>query len=437
MIMLCLIPLVIGSSFAFSKLTDNETVYELKSYAEAGQIVQEAFSSLRTVISFNGAKFEQKRYDKELGPTSWGGIRQGALFGLSEARGAAALVFRLIDEGKDESINEEEVWEDNTEFICNINSDIEFHNFNFHYPSRKDAPVLRNLSVIAHAGQTTALVGSRGCGKSTCISLFLRYYEPSSGELTIDGKPITDYNVQHLRENIGVVSQEPVLLGMTVYENIRFGKSNATQDEIEEAAREANAHNFIMQLPDKYETLGGERGVQLSGGEKQCIALARALLAIEIIHNMRTIKQLSVEKEVLRQYSGLFYEAIRLYRMTMIPISLAGGMCWTLDVYTMTFVYWRALDDFHGDIKFVGVKFISPTRPTSVVLNKFQLNIMPKGQRVTLVGGSGCGKSTTIQLLQRFYGVKKGQILLDGVDIRALNIHWVHSQFGLVSQEPI
>ncbi|CAF1358099.1 unnamed protein product [Rotaria magnacalcarata] len=100
------------------------------------------------------------------------------------------------------------------------------------------------------------------------------------------------------------------------------------------------------------------------------------MLAIEIIHNMRTIKQLSVEKEVLRQYSGLFYEAIRLYRMTMMPISLAGG-------------------------------------------------------------GSGCGKSTTIQLLQRFYGVKKGQILLDGVDIRALNIHWVHSQFGLVSQEPI
>ncbi|CAM4766419.1 unnamed protein product [Rotaria magnacalcarata] len=161
------------------------------------------------------------------------------------------------------------------------------------------------------------------------------------------------------------------------------------------------------------------------------------MLAIEIIHNMRTIKQLSVEKEVLRQYSGLFYEAIRLYRMTMMPISLAGGMCWTLDVYTMTFVYWRALDDFHGDIKFVGVKFISPTRPTSVVLNKFQLNIMPKGQRVALVGGSGCGKSTTIQLLQRFYGVKKGQILLDGVDIRTLNIHWVHSQFGFVSQEPI
>ncbi|CAF4687658.1 unnamed protein product, partial [Rotaria sp. Silwood2] len=149
---------------------------------------------------------------------------------------------------------------------------------NFSYLSRKDAPVLRNLSLIARAGQTTALVGSSGSGKSTCISLFLRYYEPSSGRIMIDGRPITDYNVKQLRQNIGVVSQEPILFGTSIYENIRFGKVNATQAEIEQAAREANAHNFIMQLPDKYETLVGERGIQLSGGEKQRIALARALV---------------------------------------------------------------------------------------------------------------------------------------------------------------
>ncbi|CAF3163376.1 unnamed protein product [Rotaria sp. Silwood2] len=203
----------------------------------------------------------------------------GSLFqSFSEARGAAAAVFRLIDEGNDTSINETDVWKEDIESIYNINGDIEFDNVDFNYPSRKDAPVLRNLSLIARAGQTTALVGSSGCGKSTCISLFLRYYEPSSGQIMIDGRPITDYNVKQLRQNIGVVSQEPILFGMSIYENIRFGKVNATQAEIEQAAREANAHNFIMQLPDKYETLVGERGIQLSGGEKQRIALARALV---------------------------------------------------------------------------------------------------------------------------------------------------------------
>ncbi|CAF3829896.1 unnamed protein product, partial [Rotaria sp. Silwood1] len=197
---------------------------------------------------------------------------------LSEARGAAASVFRLIDEENDASVNEIDIWKENTEVIYNINGDIEFDNINFSYPSRKDVPVLRNLSFIARAGQTTALVGSSGCGKSTCISLFLRYYEPSSGRIIINGRPITDYNVQQLRQNIGVVSQEPILFGMSIYENIRFGKVNATQAEITQAAQEANAHNFIMELPNKYETLVGESGVQLSCGEKQRIALARALV---------------------------------------------------------------------------------------------------------------------------------------------------------------
>ncbi|CAF1173366.1 unnamed protein product [Rotaria sordida] len=240
----------------FSKLTANATMNELMTYSKAGQIVQEVFSSLRTVLSLNACN------------------RIAPFFqSFSEARGAAAAVFRLIDEGNDASINEADVWKDDTESIHNINGDIEFDNVNFIYPSRKEAPVLRNLSLIARAGQTTALVGSSGCGKSTCISLFLRYYEPSSGRITIDGRPITDYNVKQLRENIGII-----LFDMSIYENIRFGKVNATREEIEQAAREANAHHFIMQLPNKYETLVGERGIQLSGGEKQRIALARALV---------------------------------------------------------------------------------------------------------------------------------------------------------------
>ncbi|CAF3662351.1 unnamed protein product [Rotaria sordida] len=597
---------------------------------------------------------------------------------LFKARGAAAAVFRLIDEGNDASINEADVRKDDTESIHNINGDIEFDNVNFIYPSRKEAPVLRNLSLIARAGQTTALVGSSGCGKSTCISLFLRYYEPSSGRITIDGRPITDYNVKQLRENIGVI-----LFDMSIYENIRFGKVNATREEIEQAAREANAHHFIMQLPNKYETLVGERGIQLSGGEKQRIALARALvkqptfllldeatsaldnvsekivqealdracngrttiviahrlttiqnahqiyvldkgsvieqgthetlmakeggkyqaivkrqqmegiydneddimsmqkateedeqsiriliflypewiiiligyimcvlngaaqslfafllvkiveafkycstserhhhvlltsflclllgvvlfilrliqytafaisgskltqrirskafacllrqevayfdrpennsgaictrlstdasaiqemtgtrlgvLAAEVIHNMRTIKQLSIEKDVLRQYSELIH---KLFMHIAASISAAEAFFDLFDrkpTIDNASTEGQELVDFRGEIKFDQVKFIYPTRPTSVILNKLQLNIKPS-QHVALVGGSGCGKSTIIQLLERFYDVTSGKILIDGIDIRKLNLQWVRSHFGLVSQEPV
>ncbi|CAF3542706.1 unnamed protein product, partial [Rotaria socialis] len=128
---------------------------------------------------------------------------------ISESKVAAAAVFKLIDE---------------------------------------DIPVLCNLSFIARAGQTTALVGLSGSGKSTCLSLILRYYEPSSGRILIDGRPITEYNVKQLRQNFGVVNQEPILFGTSIYENIRLGKVDATRAEIEEAATQANAHHFIMRL---------------------------------------------------------------------------------------------------------------------------------------------------------------------------------------------
>ncbi|CAF3236410.1 unnamed protein product [Rotaria sp. Silwood2] len=274
---------------------------ELKTYAKAGQIVQEVFSSLRTVLSLNGTNFEQNRYEKELLPTSRSNIFQGAVFGiytgwlslitylaytvgfifgslLMSNTGYHGLNISDILVGNDPTINESDVWKETAQSIYNINGHIEFDNVNFFYPSRKDVQVLNNLSLIARAGQTTAIVGASGCGKSTYISLLLRYYELSSGRITIDGRSITDYNIQQLRQNIGVVSQEPILFGMSIYDNIRFGKVNATREEIEEAAKTANAHNFIMKLPNKYETFVGERGIQLSGGEKQRIVLARALV---------------------------------------------------------------------------------------------------------------------------------------------------------------
>ncbi|CAF1570642.1 unnamed protein product [Adineta steineri] len=200
---------------------------------------------------------------------------------VSEAQGAAISIFRLIDEVHDENLNEREILQENIsdgKLISNINGDIEFDNVSFCYPSRENVTALNNLKLIARANQTTALVGSSGCGKSTCVSLLLRYYEPSSGRIMIDGQPITDHKIKQLRQNIGVVSQEPILFGISIYENIRFGKLNATRAEIEQAAEQANAHKFIMKLPNKYETLVGERGIQLSGGEKQRIALARALV---------------------------------------------------------------------------------------------------------------------------------------------------------------
>ncbi|CAF1554487.1 unnamed protein product, partial [Adineta steineri] len=340
--MSCMIPIILGSSLIFARVITKETEAQLSTYSKAGQIAQEVFSSLRTVLSFNGGKLQQKQYDKELKLNEWCTVRKDAAFGaftgwmfcinfvvysigftfgsilmsygnhrtltiseilivvnmfaqalsflnsigpfflsISEAQGAAVSVFRLIDEAHDANINEKEILQESIsdeKSISNINGDIEFDNVSFSYPSRENVTVLNNLKLIARANQTTALVGSSGCGKSTCISLLLRYYEPSSGRIMVDGQPITDYKIKQFRQNIGIVSQEPILFGISIYENIRFGKMNATRVEIENAAEQANAHKFIMKLPNKYETLVGERGIQLSGGEKQRIALARALI---------------------------------------------------------------------------------------------------------------------------------------------------------------
>ncbi|CAF4096355.1 unnamed protein product [Adineta steineri] len=904
LIMSCTIPIVVGSSLMFAKLITKETEEQLSTYSKAGQIAQEVFSSLRTVLSFNGSKGQQKQYEKELKLNEWCTVRKdaayGAFFGwlifinfavysigfsfgsilmsyethhrltisdilivvnmfaqalsllisigpffqsISEAQGAAASVFRLIDEVYDENLNEKEILEENIfdeKSISNINGDIEFDNVSFSYPSRENVIALNNLKLIARVNQTTALVGSSGCGKSTCVSLLLRYYEPSSGRIMINGQSITDYKIKELRQNIGVVSQEPILFGISIYENIRFGKLNATRTEIEQAAEQANAHKFIMKLPNKYETIVGERGIQLSGGEKQRIALARALvrqpnillldeatsaldnvserivqealdracknrttiviahrlttiqnadyiyvldsgnvieegtheilmrkeggkyqtmvkmqqyektintqddlinlvkaaaedeeqllervrllseseaidmnqrslistrresvfvrlmkmnspewifiligcvtcllgglhgplfsilfakvinefndckytdihrrvlmtsglfifigalfmilhffqfvtfgiagaklvsrirskafscflrqevayfdrpenssgaicnqlssnaaaiedmagtrlgvicqalsmsvfgillgffynwqltitivipfvilliatiiqirlsswlktesdliysqastLAVEVINNMRTVKQLSMENEVLRQYSNMISQILRMSWRPDILCAVVFALYWTLSPLTLGLLYWRALilvennevdmsnivmisafamfalqslnvvgmlanrigasfaaahaffdlfdriptidnesnkgqelNNFRGETEFNQVKFIYPTRPTVLVLNKLQLSIK-SGQRIALVGASGCGKSTIVQLLERFYDVTHGELILDGVDIRKLNVQWLRSRLGVVSQEPI
>ncbi|CAF1473293.1 unnamed protein product [Rotaria sordida] len=412
----------------------------------------------------------------------------------------------------------------------------------FTYRSREDTSALRNLSIIAHAGHTTALVGSSGSGKSTCISLFLRYYEPSSGRIMINGRPITDYSIKQLRQNIGIV-----LFSMSIYENIRLGKVDATRTEIEQAAQEANAHNFIMQLPNKYETFVGERGIQLSGGEKQRIALARALVkqptfllldeatsaldnvsekiiqealdrickgrtTIVIAHRLTTIRnahqiyvlnngtviEQGTHETLMTKEGGKYQSMVKHQQMERIND----------DEHAMMLSQKDTEDDNKSIIERTCLLSDSPTvgvnKQSSKPLRKrfvvIRLLLMNKPEWITILigciacvlsgatqpmfafllakvvdytafiisgsklaqrirskafacllrqevayfdrpennsGASGCGKSTIIQLLERFYDVTSGQILLDGIDIRKLNLHSVRSHFGLVSQEPV
>ncbi|XP_037940049.1 multidrug resistance protein homolog 65-like, partial [Teleopsis dalmanni] len=159
-----------------------------------------------------------------------------------------------------------------------LRGDVEFQDVFFRYPSRLDVIVHRGLNIKIKSGQTVALVGHSGCGKSTCVQLLQRFYDPVFGAVLLDDLDIRKYNIQWLRSNIAVVGQEPVLFQGSIGENISYGRPEATQKEIEAAAKSAGVHDFIINLPESYQTVIGERGSQLSGGQKQRIAIARALI---------------------------------------------------------------------------------------------------------------------------------------------------------------
>ncbi|KAK2159077.1 hypothetical protein NP493_1733g00016 [Ridgeia piscesae] len=161
------------------------------------------------------------------------------------------------------------------QFIGNI----EFEGVDFIYESRPELKVLDQVSLKTEVGKTIALVGPSGSGKSTICHLLLRLYDCTAGRVTVDGHDIRDVNVKWLRQQIGVVSQEPVLFDGSISDNIRLGREGATQADIEEAAKMANAHNFIRRFREKYNTLVGQHGTQMSGGQKQRIAIARALIS--------------------------------------------------------------------------------------------------------------------------------------------------------------
>jgi len=157
-----------------------------------------------------------------------------------------------------------------------LRGEVEFHRVGFHY--RADAPILTNVALAVRAGERVALVGPSGAGKSTTLKLLMRFYDVTQGSITIDGYDIRDLPLAFLRSQIGLVQQEPFLFNGTVRENILYGDLSAGQSEVEAAAKVARAHDFIMALPNGYDTWIGERGVKLSVGQRQRVSIARVIL---------------------------------------------------------------------------------------------------------------------------------------------------------------
>jgi ABC-type multidrug transport system fused ATPase/permease subunit len=160
------------------------------------------------------------------------------------------------------------------------NGKVEFHEAEFSYPNRAAVKVLKGINLSVEKGYTVALVGSSGCGKSTTVQLLERLYDVSAGQVMVDGVDVKELNIAWLRNQLGIVSQEPVLFDCSIRENIEYGDNSrqVTMDEVITASRLANIHQFIETLPDGYETRVGDKGAQLSGGQKQRIAIARALV---------------------------------------------------------------------------------------------------------------------------------------------------------------
>jgi len=183
-----------------------------------------------------------------------------------------------------------------------VRGEIAFHDVRFHYPTRPDAAALEGVTLTVRPGETVALVGPSGAGKSTVLQLLQRFYDPQSGRVTLDGQDIAGLAREDFRRHLALVPQEPVIFADSARENIRFGRPEASDAEVEAAARAAAAHDFVMRLPEGYDSQLGERGVMLSGGQKQRIAIARAILrAAPVLLLDEATSALDAESEALVQ----------------------------------------------------------------------------------------------------------------------------------------
>ena len=188
---------------------------------------------------------------------------------LQRSVGASERILEILDQQDEQSPSSNHL---------KLSGKIEFDNVHFSYPTRSDVTVLKGISFSIKPGEKIALVGPSGSGKSTIINLLMRFYSQSGGEIKVDDLNALSYNLSDYRSNIGIVPQEVILFGGTIRENIAYGKTNATEEEVIDAARKANAWEFIESFPEKLDTIVGDRGVKLSGGQRQRVAIARAIL---------------------------------------------------------------------------------------------------------------------------------------------------------------
>jgi ABC-type multidrug transport system fused ATPase/permease subunit len=193
---------------------------------------------------------------------------------IQRAVGASERILEILDESPETLHAEVDANKEHLKLVGNV----KFENISFSYPTRKDFTVLHTISFEAKAGETIAIVGPSGSGKSTLAGLLLRFYDPGKGTILFDGKDARSFDLTELRRNMAIVPQDVLLFGGTIKENIAYGKPGASDEEITEASKKANAYEFIESFPDKFETKVGDRGIQLSGGQRQRIAIARAVL---------------------------------------------------------------------------------------------------------------------------------------------------------------
>ena len=325
--MLITIPVLVVAALVFGKYIRKLSKKTQDKLASANVVVEESLHSIAMVKAFTNEVFELNRYTRAISDVVqvaiqssryrglfisfvifalFGGIVAVGWFGASLVQSGQLTVGELFSfifytsfigfsiaglgdiytqlqrsVGASERLQEILRLPDesnNVEGTLKLRGEIEYLGVTFTYPSRKDYPVLRGLNFVIRPGEKVALVGKSGSGKSTIINLLLRLYELNEGKVLVDGRPIDQYNLTAYRRNVGVVPQEVMLFGGTIAENIRYGKPGATEEEVRDAARQANALEFIESFPENFSTLVGDRGVKLSGGQRQRIAIARAIL---------------------------------------------------------------------------------------------------------------------------------------------------------------